>query len=117
MFEASEIRAMIDAADPQLKAMILLGINAAFGNSDCGTLPQRALDLKGGWIDYSRPKTGVPRHCPLWSETVQALRMAIASRPEPRDKAHADLVFITKRGPPGARKPQTTRFPGKPPVY
>ena len=61
MFEAHEIRALIEAAGPQLKAMIHLGINCGFGNSDCGTLPQKALDLASGWIDYPRPKTGVAR--------------------------------------------------------
>ena len=100
MFEAHEIRALIEAAGPQLKAMIHLGINCGFGNSDCGTLPQKALDLASGWIDYPRPKTGVGRRCPLWPETVQALREAMASRLEPKDKALAGLVFITKRGGP-----------------
>jgi hypothetical protein len=47
MFEASEIRAMLDKAGQPLKAMILLGANAAFGNADCATLPRKALDLDG----------------------------------------------------------------------
>ncbi len=98
MFEASEIRALIDAAGPQLKAMILLGINCAFGNSDCATLPKSALDLKQGWVDYPRPKTGVPRRCRLWPETVEALTLAASKRPKPKDKADAALAFITKRG-------------------
>ena len=100
MFEAHEIRAMIDAAGPQLKAMIHLGINCGFGNSDCGALPQEALDLHAGWVDFPRPKTGVPRRCPLWPETVTALREAIAGRPEPKDTADAGLVFITIHGRP-----------------
>jgi hypothetical protein len=29
---------MVGAAGVQLKAMLLLGINCAFGNSDCGNL-------------------------------------------------------------------------------
>jgi hypothetical protein len=44
-----------------LKAMILLGINCGYGNADCGTLPLSALDLKNGWINYHRPKTGIVR--------------------------------------------------------
>jgi len=98
MFEAEEIRAMIDAAGVQLRAMILLGINCGFGNSDVANLPKQALDLKGGWIDYPRPKTGVPRRCPLWPETVNALREAIATGPKPKDKADVRLVFVTKYG-------------------
>ena len=42
MFEANELRRLIVAADNPLKAMILLGINAAFGNADCGHLPRAA---------------------------------------------------------------------------
>jgi hypothetical protein len=49
IFEAAEIRKLLKAARPQLRAMILLGVNAGFGNADCGTLPLSALDLEGGW--------------------------------------------------------------------
>jgi len=51
-FEATELRKIIEAADQPLKAMILLGINCGFGNHDCGSLPQRALDLKAGWVSF-----------------------------------------------------------------
>jgi integrase len=98
MFEAEEIRQMLAAASPQLKAMILLGINAGLGNADCGRLPLSALDLERGWLTYPRPKTGVARRCPLWPETVEAIRGALAERPDPKDKAHAGLVFVTKFG-------------------
>src|SRR5262249_49479185 len=73
MFEAAEIRAMLDAAGVQLRAMILLGINCGFGNNDCGSLPLSALDLERGWVNFPRPKTEVARRCPLWPETVEAL--------------------------------------------
>lgn len=78
--------------------MILLGINCGFGNADCGKLPKDALDLAGGWVNFPRPKTGIPRRCPLWPETVAALRDALARRPEPKDPALAGLVFVTKYG-------------------
>ncbi len=98
LFTADEIRRLIAAAGPALKAMLLLGINAGFGNADCGTLPQAALDLNGGWVDFPRPKTGIERKAPLWPETVQAVREALARRPDPKDPADAGLVFITKYG-------------------
>jgi integrase len=78
--------------------MILLGVNCGFGNADCGTLPQSALDLERGWVNYPRPKTGIERRAPLWPETVQAIREALAWRPEPKDPADAGLVFVTKYG-------------------
>src|SRR5262249_55530521 len=75
-----------------------LGINCGFGNADCGTLPLSAVDLDGGFIDYPRPKTGIPRRCPLWPQTVIALREALAGRPQPQGEAVAGLVFLTSRG-------------------
>jgi integrase len=98
LFTAEEIRQMLDTAGVQLKAMLLLGINAGFGNSDCGNLPLAALDLDGRWIDYARPKTGINRRCPLWPETVKALKAVLAKRAAPKDPADAGLVFITKYG-------------------
>ena len=47
---------------------------------------------------FPRPKTGINRRCPLWPETVNALKAALAARPEPKDPAIADRVFITKYG-------------------
>src|SRR5262249_49540353 len=61
LFTAEEVRQLLGAAGVQVKAMILLGINCGFGNADCGTLPQSALDLGRGLIDFPRPKTGIPR--------------------------------------------------------
>lgn len=42
---AGSIRPLIDAADVHLKAMILLGVNAGYGNNDCATLTIAAIDL------------------------------------------------------------------------
>jgi integrase len=100
LFTAEEIHRLLDAASVQLRAMILLGINCGYGNSDCGTLPLTALDLETGWIDFPRPKTGIPRRGALWPETVTALEEALARRPQPKQAEHAGLVFITKYGLP-----------------
>src|SRR5262245_40203378 len=98
LFTAEEIRRLLDAAGPPMKAMILLGINCGFGNADCGTLPLAAVDFDHGIIDFPRPKTGIPRRCPLWVETVEAIRAALACRPKPKHEKHAGLVFSTQRG-------------------
>lgn len=98
MFEADQLRTIIDAADQPMKAMVLLGINCGFGNQDCGTLPISAVDLKAGWINYPRPKTAVARRVPLWPETVKAIREAIKDRPKAKLPEHAGLVFVTKYG-------------------
>ena len=100
MFEAVELRAILEAAGRQLKAMVLLGVNAGFGNNDVSTLTLAALNLDGGWVNHPRPKTGVSRRCPLWPETVAALRDVLEHRREPKDAANAALVFVTKYGLP-----------------
>jgi integrase len=98
MLEADQLQRLIDAAGVPLKAMILLGVNAGFGNHDCATLPRSAVDLEAGWLNLPRPKTGISRRCPLWPETVVAVREALAARPEPKDKADAEIVSSNPRG-------------------
>jgi len=98
LFTAAEIHKLLDAASVQMRAMILLAMNAGLGNTDCARLPLSALDLEQGWLDYPRVKTGIPRRCPLWPETVAAIRETLANRPEPKAAADAGLVFITKYG-------------------
>jgi integrase len=87
LFTAEEIRRLIEAAGPHLKAMLMLGIGCAFGNADCGTLPISAVDFDNAIIDFPRPKTGICRRCPLWPETVEALKESLACRPEAKDPA------------------------------
>jgi integrase len=98
MFSAEDVRLALEHADVHMRAMVLLGINAALGNADCGRLVFQALDLDGGWLDYARAKTGVPRRVPLWPETVAALGESIAKRKSPSSPEHTSTVFITKRG-------------------
>lgn len=98
MFEADELRKLIDAADPTMKAMILLAANCGYGNTDLATIPRSAIDLKAGWADYARVKTGMPRRAPLWPETIEAVKKALESRPEPKDAADEELCFLTSRG-------------------
>lgn len=124
MLEAAELRQLLDAlmgkevatgrtveetgkpemvtlpANPVLQAMVLLGVNCGFNNKDCADLPFSALDLDGGWCNFPRPKTGIARQCPLWSETATALREAIAVRPEPCNEEAVPLIFVTRRGRP-----------------
>jgi integrase len=100
LYKADEIRRIIAAADQPLKTMILLGINAGLGNTDCARLPLAALDIETGWLDYPRPKTGIARRCWLWPQTLEAIKEALAERPDPKHAANAGLVFITKYGNP-----------------
>ena len=83
MFEAQELRRMLDAATMPLRAMILLAINCGFGNTDIASLPTKAVDLKNSWVTFARGKTGIGRRCPLWPETVAAVAQALDDRPVP----------------------------------
>ena len=106
LFTAGEIRQLLDGktvtdkvgeskhipgASVQLRAMILLGVNAAMGNTDVATLPLSAVDFQHGFVDFPRQKTGIERRCSLWPETIEALRKAMAERPH-----DGDLVFVTR---------------------
>lgn len=78
----------------QLHAMILLGLNGGYGNTDLGELPRDVVDLGRRVIDYRRGKTKADRLVPLWPETVEALRVVLEQRPDD------DLVFRTREGRP-----------------
>ena len=113
MYEAADLRRIIEAADPVMRAMVLLGINCGFGNTDVASLPQSAVDLAGGWIRFPRPKTAIQRRVPLWPETVAALRKAIAIRPAHVDPADADLCFVTARGTRYVRVQESKKTAGR----
>ena len=104
LFTPSEIRTILEVASIPLKAMILLGINGGFGNADCARLPLNAVNLETNIIEFARPKTGVERVVPLWSETAQSLRAASAVRPAPSDADSRSLVFLTSFGRPWVRE-------------
>jgi integrase len=115
---APEIRKLLDAARrsaglKNLHAMILLGINAGLGNTDCAELRVVHLDLKAGVLDFPRPKTDAPRRAVLWPTTVKALRGVLEHRKGmegvPQDLA--DRVFLTRQ-----RRPYVSISPTSQPV-
>ena len=95
MFQPEEIRLLLASAKPQLKAMILLGINCGFGNTDCAMLPIGALDLVGGIVEFPRPKqvSSVIARC--GRKRFKPCKRFSASRPK-GSKVLADRVFVTK---------------------
>jgi integrase len=109
MLEAADLHRLLDAASVSMKAMMLLGLNAGFGNTDLATLPLSALNLETGWVDFPRPKTGIERRAPLWPETIAAVRAAITVRPAPRDPADAGLVFLMRTGRRWVRNTENSR--------
>ena len=113
LFTAEQIHTLVGAADVHLRAMILLGINAAYGNADVGRLQQEWI--QGDWLAEPRGKTFIPRQAWLWPETLKAIDDSLAKRPHPTNHDHDALVFVTKYGNPWHREtkrhsPLTSRF-------
>lgn len=92
---AASIRAILEVASPQMRAMVLLGINCGLGNRECGQL--RKSHFESGWLDYPRAKTGMLRRSPLWEETVAALEAADKRITRPRGFSY---FFCTRCGKP-----------------
>jgi integrase len=99
VFTPTQLHAILGAASPQLKAMVLLGANAGYGNGDVAALTTNYLDLENGWATFPRPKTSQDRRAKLWPQTIAALREVIANRP----KQDSDLVFQRPNGQPWVR--------------
>ena len=91
-FTRAEILSLLKTATPTRKAMILLGINCALGNTDVSDIEPSNINLKAGWLIYPRQKTATPRKCPLWPESIEAIKKAISKRPM------RGRVFMTSKG-------------------
>lgn len=93
-FSAQEVRSILEACNATQRAMVLLGVNAALGNSDVADLETRHLNMRPGWLVYPRGKTGIEREIPLWPETTEALKNAMQQRPPSAE----GYVFTSKNG-------------------
>lgn len=93
LFTPAEIRKLLKCANRTMRAMIMLGINAALGNADIARLQHK--NIQNGWLDYPRPKTGMPRRVKLWPETIAAIRWLPKRIPKPQNEG---LVFVTRFG-------------------
>lgn len=102
LYNPAQVRKLVKNAPPALKAMILLAINAGFGNTDCGSLAMEDVDLDRGVLDNVRHKTGFFRTAPLWLETVKAIRAWLKVRPDPAP-GNEGLLFLTPTGLPLVR--------------
>jgi len=99
-FSAAEIRKLLKASSGWLRACILLGVNGGMGNADCGRLSTKFLNLKSGWYDLPRHKTGIPRRFKMWSETIAAIETAMLERKITKATPDETLCFLTATGKP-----------------
>jgi integrase len=108
LFNPEQINLLLDEVGIHMRAMVFLGINAGFGNGDCGNMPLDVVDFATDWLDFPRPKTAIPRRVPLWPETLDALRRSLTRRPQPAGNDAERLFFVTHEGLPWAKSNQTT---------
>jgi integrase len=90
-FSNAEVKALLAVATVQEKAMVLLGLQAGFGNTEISELPKTAIN--GDWVQWPRAKTAINRLVPLWKETKSALRAVVAQTPN-----DYPLVFANEKG-------------------
>lgn len=103
LFTRDEVLKILAAADVQLRAMVHLALNCGFGNNDIARLPESAVNLETGWVNFPRPKTKVPRKIPLWPETVAAIRTWLPERPKAKSDEAKGRLFVTRNGRPWVR--------------
>lgn len=83
-FTAEEVRRLIEAANPTLKAAILLAMNCGYEPNEI-TAARRSW-LVDGWLDHLREKTKEYRRVPMWQETLDAIERTTPRRkPKTRD--------------------------------
>ncbi len=95
LWEPEQVRQLLEAANPTMRAMIYLGINCGVDCSDLCNMPKGAINLKSGWLEFPRAKTGIERRVKLWPETIKAVRDYLEVRPETESRTLSHLLFVT----------------------
>ncbi|MHC4352307.1 MAG: tyrosine-type recombinase/integrase [Planctomycetota bacterium] len=97
----SELEKLLSAANVTDAALVMLGLNCGFGNSDIGTLKIRDVNFEKGTVSHPRPKTGIARDFILWPETVRILKEYLSKyRGKPKNDDIATRFFIGRKGYP-----------------
>lgn len=102
LYSVDALSRLLAAAMPQMRAMILLGLNCGFGPKDNHDLTWD--DILDERVTLPRSKTGVSQTYLLWSESRAALavvkreRQALLARLKRRGRKRSDQghVFVTK---------------------
>jgi integrase len=107
-----EVTKLLHRANPQFKAIILLGVNCGIGPAALGRLRWRHVNLETGELNMPRGKTGTERRGYLWRRTRKALaRTATLKHNEAaigREGPEA-LVFWSRKAVPMYREREIVR--------
>lgn len=102
LYTTTQIQQLVQAARPQMRMMILLGLNCGFGPKDLQDLTWG--HFRGERVTLSRSKTGVRQTFLLWPQTKNTLdelrtaRVKLVARLARRGRPRSDggHVFMTK---------------------
>ncbi len=97
-----QLKQLLDSADVNVRAMILLCLNCGFGPKDLSDLQWR--HFKDNRVTLARTKTGIGQSFTLWPETIEAVenvrkeRRALIARLAKRGRLRADegSFLVTK---------------------
>ena len=84
MFEPEEIKKLLGRCRAPMKAIILLGVNAGFGNNDAATLKRFEVDLDAGWVVHARPEVAPPGVAHCGQRRLKPCKSSTASDRSPR---------------------------------
>jgi len=107
LFSRQDVERLLVQCGVHDRAMLLLGINCAYGPGDLSELRLSHVSLGEAWATYARPKTEVDRECALWPETVAALQESLTWRPAPTDR---QFFFLRPAGEPWSQNLLSKRF-------
>lgn len=97
----NQLEKLLSAANVTDAALLMLGLNCGFGNSDIGKLKLCDVDFENAKVSHPRPKTGVHRDFTLWPETVRILKVYLAKhRGRPLCPESEQLFFVSRKGQP-----------------
>ena len=100
LFTPKDIHSLLDESGVNMRAMILLGINCGFQNSDVERVPTDTIAeaINSSWIEYPREKTEMERRCPLWEETLVAIKEASRVRRKRKKSSSPRFFFLRADG-------------------
>ena len=116
LYMPEQIASLLENADSQLRAMLLLGLNCGFGPKDMHDLTWE--DISEDRITLPRSKTGVSQTFLLWPETRQALDFMRQERAERidrlakrgRERSDNGQIFVTRYWKPWSKDSVAEQF-------
>ena len=95
VFTFEEVRTLWASASNRMRCYMALALNCGFGQQDISDLKASDINLKDGYIERSRSKTGIQSRHALWPITADLLKQEM--QPDAWDD---DRIFLTAKGMP-----------------